>query len=885
MNKKLFKVCIISIIFLFSICIISAENIEVGENNNEFIPSNENDVSNKLVSSEIKDYKIIVTYDDGKEDFYEIRGVCYSREENGLQNYKDHYENDLIKLKAINANTVRTYRPLAVYESNGQINYEETKILLDRFAEEGITVVVGFDLNKDIRTGLYKEYITHFSNHPAILMWSFGNEYNYHYHEWISESDWMDTLNEATSVAKQLSPNRITSVVHGEIPSDAQFAKYNNIKNLDLIMLNIYRGQSFGDLFTKWGSSTNDFKQPLIISEFGRSSQSQSGEDTSSLQSETLKSLWLEVKSNQDYVSAGGFIFELNDESWKEESTNNQIGSEKHLGLFLDQFTNLKNDAKLAAKTISDLWGGNLSDDTKNISTTLTITVDDVYYGENVLILINLYCDNDNLIDGLVKITVINDYILNIKNGRGLLNLSGMNAGNYNIIANFEGISKYSPSSTSANFSIRKINPKFLIDDIAFSNNESLVINTNLEITGNLAIVLNGINYNIPILNGKARINNLNLAIGNYSLFLSYDGDNNFNKLSENFDFSVKNNISLIGEDISLYYRNGTKYIVTLLDNENKPLTGKNLSITLNGVTFNRITDNKGKISVNINLDPGSYIAKVKFLGDNNFAPTEISNSINVKSLIDGDDIVKYFRNGTQYYATIYNGDGSVLANCDVLMNINGVMYTRSTDSKGEVMLSINLNPGNYIITTYHPDNGQSWSNNIAVLSTINSNDIVKYFRNGTQYYATLFNGDGSVLANCDVLMNINGVMYTRSTDSNGEVMLSINLNSGNYIITIYHPDNNQRWSNNIKVLPILIGNDISMNDNNRKTYDVKVLDDLGNVLKGVNVEININGIMYYRLSDDNGVARLNINLDPGSYIATAKWNEYLMSNKITIIN
>ena len=62
---------------------------------------------------------------------------------------------------------------------------------------------------------------------------------------------------------------------------------------------------------------------------------------------------------------------------------------------------------------------------------------------------------------------------------------------------------------------------------------------------------------------------------------------------------------------------------------------------------------------------------------------------------------------------------------------------------------------------------------NITVLSTINGKNIVKMYRNGTQFYATFLKGDGSPLANTNVTFNINGVFYTKQTDKNGIAKLS----------------------------------------------------------------------------------------------------------------
>lgn len=44
------------------------------------------------------------------------------------------------------------------------------------------------------------------------------------------------------------------------------------------------------------------------------------------------------------------------------------------------------------------------------------------------------------------------------------------------------------------------------------------------------------------------------------------------------------------------------------------------------------------------------------------------------------------------------------MVNTKVKFNINGVLYTRETNGEGVAKLNINLNPGEYILTSIHPN-------------------------------------------------------------------------------------------------------------------------------------------------------------------------------------
>ena len=237
---------------------------------------------------------------------------------------------------------------------------------------------------------------------------------------------------------------------------------------------------------------------------------------------------------------------------------------------------------------------------------------------------------------------------------------------------------------------------------------------------------------------------------------------------------------------------------------------------------------------------------------------------------IKTENLVKIYRNASQFEADVG------IANASVIFNINGVNYTRTSNENGTVRLNINLNPGNYTITTTF--NQTSVENKITVLSAIESDDLVKYFRNATQFAVKLLDDKAN-----NVTFNVNGVFYTRSVDENRTAGLNINLNPGNYTITTINPVTGECKANNITVLTTLETKDLSMKYRDGSKFGAKVLDAQGNPYANQTVQFNVNGILYNRVSGDDGMAKLNINLMAGEYIITSAYNGYSVANKITI--
>ena len=110
---------------------------------------------------------------------------------------------------------------------------------------------------------------------------------------------------------------------------------------------------------------------------------------------------------------------------------------------------------------------------------------------------------------------------------------------------------------------------------------------------------------------------------------------------------------------------------------------------------------------------------------------------------------------------------------------------------------------------------------------------------------------------------------------------MNINLNPGDYIITAEY--DGCKVSNNITVLPTIESDDLKMAYKDGSAFEVRLLTDDGQAATNQKVTFNINGVFYDRISDDDGIARLNINLMSGEYIITSTYNTLNVSNRITI--
>ena len=284
-------------------------------------------------------------------------------------------------------------------------------------------------------------------------------------------------------------------------------------------------------------------------------------------------------------------------------------------------------------------------------------------------------------------------------------------------------------------------------------------------------------------------------------------------------------------------------------------------------------------------LAPGNYTVIATYTGDENYGmATEIVN-ITIEEppeTIISKNLIKIEKSPDRFEATFTDINGTPLADTNVTVEINKVNSTRTTDANGTISMGINLGEGIYPVTLVNPVTGEEKINLITVLPRIISNDLVKYYRNDSKFVVEVLGDDGlPAKAGENVSFNINGVFYTKQTDELGVAQMNINLPAGNYTVTTEYKG--CKAANNIEVLPIITAEDLTKKYGEATPFEATLVDGQGKPLAGVTMDFNINGVMYHKQTDENGVAKLNINLIAGEYIITSSYNGFNTANKVTI--
>ena len=549
---------------------------------------------------------------------------------------------------------------------------------------------------------------------------------------------------------------------------------------------------------------------------------------------------------------------------------------------------------KLAAGTygFAAAWAGNdnynavveNSDFKVNkIDSTVAVNADDIKVGENVTVTVNVPTDATGdviiIVDGV-------DYTVAIENGKAVKTIADLKANDYTVTVKYSGDNNYNANQNTTEFTVSKIsdyNMNITVPEFKEGVNSTINVVLPKDATGTVTVEIGGKNYTANVTDGVANVIIPGLGVGDYNITTTYSGDAKYDLMTKKGNITVIPNVdvNLDVDDVVMVYHDGTRLVAKLTDYQGKPIVNATIYFNINGVNYARTTDANGTASIALNLESGAYPVIVAYNGSASYSKISKNITVTINPSIIADDLVKMYKNDTKFSAKFLGSDGKVLANTTVKFNINGVLYTRTTNNDGVGSLAINLRPGEYVLTAYNPVTGEQQGFNITVKSLIVTQDLTKYYMNASSFQATIYDKNGSLAVGKNVTFNINGVFYTRTADENGVVSLAINLRPGEYIITTIYEELD--IGNNVVVLPTLVTSDLNMTYRDGSKFTAQTLDGQGKPLVNQNVTFNVNGRLYFKTTGDDGVASLTINLMSGKYIITSYWNDFQTGNTIII--
>ena len=251
-------------------------------------------------------------------------------------------DQDMPLLKNMGVNAIRQHIDITpkwikyIYEKYGIYT-----MLYDSFGRYGLTVDGVWVPNTDYsdprtRAVLLEEakrLVNVYNNTPGLLLYLLGNENNYGLFWQGAETEDIPienrkstiqavhlykVFNDAAVEMKTLGASCPIAICNGDLLFLDIISK--ECKDIDLLGINCYRGESFGDLFSR---VKNEYGKPVLFTEFGSDAYNAvTQKEAQKEQADILLKNWAEIYLNAAGVgnsgnSLGGFTFQFSDGWWK----------------------------------------------------------------------------------------------------------------------------------------------------------------------------------------------------------------------------------------------------------------------------------------------------------------------------------------------------------------------------------------------------------------------------------------------------------------------------------------------------------------------------------------------------------------------------------------
>ena len=380
---------------------------------------------------------------------------------------------------------------------------------------------------------------------------------------------------------------------------------------------------------------------------------------------------------------------------------------------------------------------------------------------------------------GFVVISVNGtNYTVNVTQGKGSINVTGLKSGSYNINVTYLGDEQYLPNVNSTTLDVSKVpsNVTVVVNNITVGDVAIINMTVPKDAVGNMTVKVNDTIVIVGIVNGTAQAVVPYLKVGNYTVDVTYNGSDKYLTSSN----ATKLTVGKVSTEIEVIDQGNGTVVVVIPGNA----TG-NVTVIVENQTFNGTVINGTAIINLTNVTPGVHNITVIYSGDGNHTNITVNGTVVIPKLITPIKV-----NVTDIYVgdvARVNVTVPVNATGKVRIEINGKEYFADIDAGVARFAIENLTAG--IKTAYvsyvGDDNytGNHTSGNFTVFKhipvvTVNTTDIVV----GD---VVLINVTAPVDVTRPVIVNVNGVDYAVNI-TNGVGQLTVSgLNSGSYNVTV----------------------------------------------------------------------------------------------------
>ena len=431
----------------------------------------------------------------------------------------------------------------------------------------------------------------------------------------------------------------------------------------------------------------------------------------------------------------------------------------------------------------------------KEESSTVIIVPEELEVGDNVGVLIYVENATGNvtlIVDGEMNILPLEDGIANYI-------INEISAGNHSIVAIYAGDDKFLPSGNITTISLEKAttDANITIGNITPGKDTNVTVDIP-GATGNVSVIVDGVEKVVPLENGTAVVPIEALGEGEHSVVVVYTGDDAHDAVYKATSF----NVEVFATEFTNITVNGNGFIDAVLVNSlGDAMANTTVYYTLDGVKYNTTTDETGAFIINVT---GSTVVEMSYEGTEFFLPSNVSIKLeNIaptrdSTIILGNNYTQYAieysagERGQNFTTQLVDEMGNPIANKTVLIGYNGKTLERITNATGHASVQINLKDKNRLTFAVAFLGDKDYNATMSVyLITIEQKPVTitaaaktyKATAKTKKYTVSLktikgASADGKTYfaAGKKVTMKINGKTYTAKTNAKGQATFSLKI-------------------------------------------------------------------------------------------------------------
>ena len=459
------------------------------------------------------------------------------------------------------------------------------------------------------------------------------------------------------------------------------------------------------------------------------------------------------------------------------------------------------------------------------LATALTVNDINIVYGESANLIISLKDKNNVLLKGKDISVNLNGKDFTVKtgnDGKAALPIDLL-PGKYAAKIEFKGDDIYLATSVNSNIVVNKVSTSLTVNDINITYGESANLIISLKDKNNvllkgkdISVNLNGKDFTVKTGNNGQATLPIDLIPGKYAAKIKFSEDNIYLASSVGSNIVVnKLDTVLTAGDINITYDDSANLIITLKDVKGKALSGKVILININDNDYFATTDNNGEATLPIDLLPGKYASKIEFGEDeiylSSFAGAEISVD-KVDTALSANNVNMVYDDSKNLIVTLTDSKGNALLGKSVTIRLSDDVYTKKTNAKGQVVLSVDEPAGKYNarISFTGDDIYKSSSHTSRVTvskaaSKINASAKVFKAKSKSKKLTVTLKNKNRVMKNVIVKLTVNKKTYKVKTNSKGVAVFAIKLTKKGKYNAVYKFEGNSNFKSSTKTVKISI--------------------------------------------------------------------------------